>query len=128
MIGRCSASNSKGAGVVAEGGIDGHGALQFREPFRAIRRVHFGSSVAVEGRSGLLEQGNAGGEAVDEVLAADGADLPHGEEAGDRDRAKELANDRNVVVGLGEEPGATAVASEQEGPADPATGSGPAVR
>ena len=52
---------------------------------------------------------------MDEVLAADGADLAHGEEAGDGDRAEDLVDQAHVVVGLVEEPGAAAVASEEQG-------------
>ena len=51
---------------------------------------------------------------MDEVLAADRAKLALGEEAGDRDRAGLGADDARVVVRLGEQVRAPAVAGEQE--------------
>ena len=65
-------------------------------------------------RALLLEQRQAGGEAVDEVLAADGAELALGEEAGDRNGAGLGAEDARVVVGLVKQAGAAAVAAEDQ--------------
>src|SRR5581483_978849 len=64
----------------------------------------------------LVEQRQAGGEAVDEVLPADGAELAHGEEAGQRQRAEQRLHGAGVVVGLVEQPGPAAVAAEEECP------------
>ena len=52
---------------------------------------------------------------MDEVLATDGAEFSHGEEAGDGDGAEGLVEGGEVVVGGGEEAGAAAVAGEEEG-------------
>ena len=68
----------------------------------------------------LLEQHDAGREAMEEVLAADRADFAHGEEAGDGDRAEDLVNHAHVVIGLVEEPRAATVAGEEQGPDRPA--------
>src|SRR5205823_6518638 len=51
-----------------------------------------------------------------EVLAADGAELAHREEARDGDRAEDVADEPDVVVGLAEEARAATVAGEEEAP------------
>src|SRR5262249_33478364 len=61
----------------------------------------------------LLEQGHAGGEAVDEVLSADRAEFALREEAGQRNVAGFGAKDAGVVVRFGEQARAAAVAAEQ---------------
>ena len=59
-----------------------------------------------------LEEGDAGGEAVEEVFLADGAELSGGEEAGCGEVAEGGADGGRVVVGLVEEAGAAAIAGE----------------
>ena len=61
-----------------------------------------------------LEQHGAGGEAVQEVLAADGADFALGEEAGERNVAEALLQQRRVVVRLIEQPRPATVTGEQQ--------------
>src|SRR5262249_37221510 len=67
-------------------------------------------SIAVAG-----EQGDGGGEAVQEVRAADRSDLARAEHAGQRGAVQGGGDDAGVVVGLAEQVGAAAVAGEQEG-------------
>jgi len=81
-IGRCSASKSRGAGDLALAGTSGGGVLHLVEPCRGVGgghsrrssriRLGFWGSPALRPGSGLLEQDEAGGEAMDEVLTADG--------------------------------------------------------
>ena len=59
---------------------------------------------------------------MQERAPADGADLAHGEESGDGERAEDVVDRGDVVVGFGEEAGAAAVAAEQERPADSGAG------
>ena len=84
-----------------------------------VRNLEIGDSVGRdpggEWSFGLLEECDARREAVHEVLAADRADLAHGEEAGDRDRTEDLVDQAHVVIGLVEEPRAATVAGEQQG-------------
>src|ERR1700745_1682324 len=70
------------------------------------------------------KQGEGGCEGVQEVLAADGAEFAGAEEAGHRDVAEGGRDQAGVVVGLAEQPGAAAVAGEQEGPRGTAAGQG----
>src|SRR5262245_58374191 len=56
------------------------------------------------GRRAFIEQGDAGGEPVNEVLPADRAELALGEEPRQRDRAGLGPHGSGVVVGLGEQP------------------------
>src|SRR5207237_395637 len=67
-------------------------------------------------RTFLLEQDHAGSIAMEEVLPADGAELAHREEARDGDRAEDVADEPDVVVGLAEEARAATVAGEEEAP------------
>src|SRR5690348_108067 len=64
----------------------------------------------------ILKQHDARREAVDEVLAADRAELAGGEEAGERDRARLLLDRLRVVVRPREEARPSAVAAEEQGP------------
>src|SRR5260370_1022682 len=61
-----------------------------------------------------LEQRDADREAVNEVRAADRADLALGEEAGQRDRPHLTAQRPGVVVRGGDQPAAAPVAAEQQ--------------
>src|SRR5690349_7356444 len=61
------------------------------------------------------EECEAGGMAVDEVGATDGAELAGSEETGDGCGGEQLAGDADVVAGLLEHAGAAAVATEQQG-------------
>src|SRR5262245_35747749 len=68
--------------------------------------------------AGLLvfKQQHARREAVDEILPADGAELALREEAGERDRAFHFRDHAGIVIGLCEEPGAAAIAAEEQCP------------
>src|SRR4051812_20606896 len=68
----------------------------------------------------LLEEGHARGEAVDEVLAADGAEFALREEPRDRDRPRLPAHGRGVVVRRGEQPRPAPVAAEHQRGGGPA--------
>src|SRR5205085_10094197 len=71
-------------------------------------------SLCLCGESFFFKQREAGGEAVDEVAAADRAEFALGEEAG-QGHVAGLGTDRGgVVVRLREEARAPAVAAEQE--------------
>src|SRR5712692_5682072 len=70
-------------------------------------------------RLGLEEDGQGGGEPVQEGLAADGTDLAAAEEAGEGLRPECLGDDARVVVGLGEHVRAAAVAGEEQCPGRP---------
>src|SRR5437660_1660583 len=61
----------------------------------------------------IFEEHDDRGEPVDEVLAADRAELTGGEEAGQRDVSGLGADGAGVVVRFGEQPGAAAVASKR---------------
>src|SRR4029453_13047454 len=61
------------------------------------------------------EQREAGGEAVQEIAAADRSDLARTERSRQRDRPQQVLHHSGVVVGDGEEVAATSVAREQEG-------------
>jgi NAD(P)-dependent dehydrogenase (short-subunit alcohol dehydrogenase family) len=74
--------------------------------------------------AGAGEQGDRGGEGVQEVLPADRPEFTVAEEAGHRDVAQRGGNEPGVVVGLGEQPRAAAVAGEQERPGGPAAAQG----
>src|SRR5262245_27760726 len=63
-------------------------------------------------RSGLVEQHDRGGVAVDEVPAPHGSQLAGTEHAGDGALSHLLVHQRSVVVGLTEEVAAPAVARE----------------
>lgn len=78
--------------------------------------------------SGLrsFEEDDAGGEAVDKVLAADGADFAHGEEAGEGDGPHDFMDCGDVVVRGVEEACAAAVAGEEEGAVEGGAGAGEA--
>ncbi|HWN60149.1 MAG TPA: SDR family oxidoreductase, partial [Streptosporangiaceae bacterium] len=62
------------------------------------------------------EQGDRGGEGVQEVLPADRAEFAGAEEPGHRDVAQGGRDQPGVVVGLGEQPRSAAVAGEQQRP------------
>src|SRR5262249_37462070 len=66
----------------------------------------------------------AGGEAVQEGLAADGADLAVAEKAGERDRAELGGHAARVVVGGAEQAGAAAVAATEHGGGRPGLAQG----
>src|SRR5215207_530015 len=63
---------------------------------------------------GSREDGDGGGEAVEEVLASDGADLAGGEESRGRRSRERFVDRRGVVIGVAEQVAAPAVAREQE--------------
>src|SRR6185503_293947 len=69
-------------------------------------------------RTGLVleEHGERGGEAVQERLAAHGADLARAEEARDRVVPEQFRDGATVVVGLVEHARAATVAGEEERP------------
>src|SRR5262249_24378490 len=62
------------------------------------------------------EQGNAGGEAVGEILLANRPQLPLGEEARQRKRPKRLANGLRIVARLRKHSRSPTVAGKEEGP------------
>ncbi len=90
-----------------------------KEPTSLALRVGVGDSAAARnhwaGDSGVLEEGQAGREAVDEVLAADGAKFSLGEETGHGNETGLGADDAGVVVGHGERPCAASIAAKQQG-------------
>src|SRR2546430_8703211 len=61
------------------------------------------------------EERDAGGVAVQEVIAPHRADLPHCEESGDRQRSHLILDRAGVMVRSPEEPLPAAVATEDEG-------------
>jgi hypothetical protein len=63
----------------------------------------FGRRVGSGPAAALAEEHGAGGEPVDEVLAADRPDLPHGEEPGRGDRPQPLADHADVMIRRGKE-------------------------
>jgi NAD(P)-dependent dehydrogenase (short-subunit alcohol dehydrogenase family) len=76
------------------------------------------------GLRGIGEQGDRGGEGVQEVLPAHGAEFAGAEESGQRDVAQGGGDETGVVVGLGEQPRAAAVAGEQQRPGGSAAAEG----
>ena len=81
-----------------------------------VRRVPLGSHADATSRQAAritAEDGEAGGEAVQEVAAADRADLAGAERARERQRAEQLVDDAGVVVGRAEEVPTAPVAGEQ---------------
>lgn len=66
-------------------------------------------------RVGLLEAGDAGREAVNIVLAADGAEFPLGEEAGHGELAEDLLDRAGVVMRFVEKASSATVATEEQG-------------
>src|ERR1700733_3653702 len=67
----------------------------------------------------LLEQGHAGCESVNEILSAHRPQFSLGEEPGQRDRSRFLADGRRVVVWPGEHARAASVATEHQRPGRP---------
>src|SRR5262249_55222815 len=84
-------------------------------PGREASQVNSGVVMATDAGAGLLEKGHAGREAVDEVLAADRAQLALGEETGQRHGTDLGPDGAGVVVRPVEQAGATAVAGKQQG-------------
>src|SRR6266516_6438512 len=76
-------------------------------------------TLAVLGASGLEEDGQGGREAVQEGLAADGADLAAAEEAGQGLSPKRLGDDARVVIRLREHVRPAPVAGEEQRPGWP---------
>src|SRR5580700_2586310 len=99
-VGRALAGLSSGAGFMCEDTLG-----------LASETIGF---LAGLGRVG--EQGDRGGEGVQEVLPADRAEFASAEEPGHRDVAQRGGDETGVVVGLGEQPRSAAVAGEQERP------------
>src|SRR5207245_3089516 len=64
----------------------------------------------------LLKQDDTRREAVDEVLPAHGAQLPLSKEPGQWQHAHFLPNRADIMVRRRKQPGAAAVAGEDEGP------------
>ena len=60
----------------------------------------------------LFKQHDAGGKAVDKVLATDRSQLSGGEEASQRNRPHFLTNGPGVVVGFTKQLGSSPIASE----------------
>ena len=86
-----------------------------RKPLSACRPLPSEADPPSASRPLLFEEGDAGREAVQAVVGADRTDFPLREEAGSRDRPEAFGDAAGVVMGLVEEPGATAVAGEDEG-------------
>src|SRR5262249_27239405 len=70
--------------------------------------------------SSLLEENDAGGEAVDEVLAADRPQFPRREESCQRNRPRLSLHHARIVVRYVEHPRAATVAAEYQSPRRPA--------
>src|SRR5436190_15659256 len=84
---------------------------------RRGRRTCCAAAAAAPAAASLLplaEQREAGGMAVDEILAAHRPDLTGGEEAGDRRLRHRRARRADVVTRLLEQPHPPAVAAEQQ--------------
>src|SRR5687768_2946062 len=73
-----------------------------------------GAVIAGMDSTSRSQQRQAGGVAVQEALIADRAELACGEEACDGNIAEAIADDGQIVIGLAEEPLASAVAREQQ--------------
>ncbi len=100
-VGRALAGLSSGAGFMCEDTLG-----------LASETIGFPAS----GLCRAGEQGDRGGEGVQEVLPADRAEFAGAEEPGHRDVAQRGGDETGVVVGLGEQPRSAAVAGEQERP------------
>jgi 3-oxoacyl-[acyl-carrier protein] reductase len=107
-VGRALAGLSSGAGFMCEDTLG-----------LASETIGF---LAGLGRVG--EQGDRGGEGVQEVLPADRAEFAGAEEPGHRDVAQRGGDETGVVVGLGEQPRSAAVAGKQERPGGTAAAEG----
>ena len=73
--------------------------LTDRQPTRIARGLPAGPVGAGRIRADSAEDGDAGGEAVQEVAAADGSDLARAERAGERHRAEQLLDRARIVIG-----------------------------
>ena len=114
-VGRALAGLSSGAGFMCEDTLG-----------LAGETIGFpGSGSGVLPRVG--EQGDRGGEGVQEVLPADRAEFAGAEEPGHRDVAQRGCDEPGVVVRLGEQPRSAAVAGEQQRPGRPAAAEGGGV-
>src|SRR5271156_933368 len=80
-----------------------------------MKQLSSGAQRPGSGSSGVFdEQRHRRGKSVQRVAACDRADLPGGEEAGERNPAKEFLDGRRVMVGDPEHPPPTPVAGEQQ--------------
>jgi NAD(P)-dependent dehydrogenase (short-subunit alcohol dehydrogenase family) len=112
-VGRALAGLSSGAGFMCEDTVG-----------LASETIGFLADFVAGFLGGAGEQGDGGGEGVQEVLAADRAELARAEEAGQRDVAQGGRDEPRVVVGLVEQPRAAAVAGEQQRPGGTAAAEG----
>src|SRR5271170_8216786 len=80
-----------------------------------MKQLSSGAQRPGSGSSGFFdEQRHRRGKSVQRVAARDRADLPGGEEAGERNPTKEFLDGRRVMVGDPEQPPPTPVAGEQQ--------------
>jgi NAD(P)-dependent dehydrogenase (short-subunit alcohol dehydrogenase family) len=112
-VGRALAGLSSGAGFMCEDTLG-----------LASETIGFLAGFSGGFLGGAGEQGDRGGEGVQEVLPADRAELAGAEEPGHRDVTQHAGDETGVVVGLGEQPRSAAVAGEQEGPGGAAAAEG----